>query len=213
MQGENVVYYAPFLSIIFVYIMSPEGAEIACYMSRKERLIGYKNKRARPGNRRPGKKERTMTNNTYFENLERVATEYSSRLQEHEMKKEGIISTYGWESEEVKAWYEKEKEIKDENPYGQGAYKAYRAWRDTDGEELLLEDFCWEREIPEFIETLRQAGIRSFVTVNKSTALMENIHWFIAEGCKLEGACMVTKKTLRWLGETEEHLLGLRFSL
>ena len=76
-----------------------------------------------------------------------------------------------------------------------------------------MEDFCWDRERYDFIDTLRKAGIRSFVTVNNSTGLMEDIHGYIAEGCTLEGPCTIIKKDNRFGEETEESIQGLRFSL
>ena len=78
---------------------------------------------------------------------------------------------------------------------------------------LIFEDFVWEREAADFIDTLRKAGLETFVVTNDSTALMENIHWFVGLGCKLEGTCIVTRHRRRWGEDEKEQLMGLRFSL
>ena len=38
-----------------------------------------------------------------------------------------------------------------------------------------MDDFLWEKEVTDFIETLRKAGIETFVYTNQSTAVMENL--------------------------------------
>ena len=154
-----------------------------------------------------------MKNNTYFENFEKIARAHAEKRKAHEDLKQGIIDNYGWDSEELKDWYNKRDAIKAEDPYGQGAYKAYRTWKYNTTDELEFSEYCWEGEFHDFIDTLRQAGIQSFVMTDHSTALMENIHGFIAEGCKLEGACILTKKTFRWGTDDEEQVAGLRFAL
>lgn len=55
--------------------------------------------------------------------------------------------------------------------------------------------------------------MKTFVTVNQSTGLMEDIHGYIAEGCTLGGPCTIIKKDNRFGEETEESIQGLRFSL
>ena len=75
-------------------------------------------------------------------------------------------------------------------PYTQGACKAYRAWAasvERGNEEPELDDFLWEREVSDFIATLRTAGIESFTITDRSTGLMENLHALAAEGCTMEG--------------------------
>ena len=93
------------------------------------------------------------------------------------------------------------------------AKKAFRAWYWGTTEELEMDEFLWDREVEGFVDTLRKAGLPSFVYTNQSTAVMENIHQFVAAGCTLEGPCTLTKKSNRWGEETEEQVLGLRFRL
>ena len=76
-----------------------------------------------------------------------------------------------------------------------------------------MDEFLWDREVEDFVETLRKAGFQSFVYSNQSTAVMQNIHQFVAAGCTLEGPCTLVKKSKRWGEEGDEQILGLRFHL
>ena len=153
-------------------------------------------------------------NNEHFENMRKIGEAYETVRRAHEEKKEEILEKYGWESEELKAWYEKKKEMT--YPIPAEACKAYRAWMQTierEEDEVAMDDFLWDREVSDFIDALRKAGIESFIYTNSSTAAMENMHAFEDEGCRLEGLCKITRKTNRWAAEEEEQILGARFSL
>ena len=152
-----------------------------------------------------------MKNNAYFEELNRIARDFDMRHDAHKALKQEIIDTKGWDSDELKAWYAEEEQMK--GPFPSGVSKAFRAWKYGESDEFLFEDFVWEREAADFIDTLRKAGLETFVVTNDSTALMENIHWFVGLGCKLERTCIVTKHCRRWGEDEEEQLMGLRFSL
>ena len=154
------------------------------------------------------------TNNTYFENLHRIGCEYEAARTERQNRKERIIEAYGWESAELKAWYEEDAAAK--FPFKQGACKAYRAWATSisrQEDELEMDDFLWDKEVSDFVETLRSAGIETFVYTNQSTAVMENLHAFAAAGCKLEGLCTITRHENRWGKEEPYEVNGVRFSL
>ncbi len=152
-----------------------------------------------------------MRGNAFFEEMYRIGCEWSKAHKAHEELKEQIIATKGWDSPELKAWYAEEEQMK--FPFSSGANKAFRAWRYTEGEEVIMDDFCWDRERHDFIDALRQAGIQSFVASNQSTGLMEDIHGYIAEGCRMEGPCTIIKKDNKFGEETEETIQGLRFTL
>ena len=44
------------------------------------------------------------TNNTYFENLKKIGHDWEAARSERRARKQQIIETYGWGSEELKAW-------------------------------------------------------------------------------------------------------------
>ena len=148
-----------------------------------------------------------MTPNTYFDEMYRTGCEWQKRHRGYEERRKQIIETHGWDSPEMES-------LKEEPcPISQGAGKALRAYRYSQGEEMLLDTFLWDRERADFIDALRKAGIQTFVTVDHSTGLMEDIHGFIDLGCTLDGPCKITQKVDRWGEPTTEELLGLRFRL
>ena len=152
-----------------------------------------------------------MKQNAFFDEMYRIGHEWSEKHAAHQKLKEEIIATRGWDSPELEAWYAEEEEMKFH--FSSGANKAYRAWRYSQGEEVVMEDFCWTAERHDFIDTLRKAGMKTFVTTNQSTGLMEDIHGYIAEGCTMLGICTITRKKESWGETTEETIQGIRFAL
>lgn len=152
--------------------------------------------------------------NTYFENMKRVGYEWEAARAERKARKQPIIDTYGWDSEELKAWYAEDAAAK--FPFESGASKAYRAWAQSlkrKEDELEMDDFLWDWEVDSFIEALRSAGIASFVYTNQSTAVMENLHQLTAAGCTMQGLCTVTRQEDHWGSVGPTEVLGIRFGL
>ena len=155
-----------------------------------------------------------LTNNTYFENLKRIGHEYEAARVERQARKQQIIDTQGWDSAELKAWYEEDAAAK--FPFESGVSKAYRAWAQSLSRketELEMDDFLWDKEVRDFLETLRSAGIETFVYTNQSTAVMENLHAFAAQGCTMLGLCTITRQESRWGEEEPYEVQGIRFRL
>ena len=65
----------------------------------------------------------------------------------------------------------------------------------------------------DFVDTLRRAGIRTFVYTNQSTAVMENLHGFAAAGCTMDGLCRIQRNERRWGTDGPEQVMGIRFSV
>ena len=152
--------------------------------------------------------------NAYFENLKRLGHEYEAARVERQQRKQQIIDTLGWGSPELKAWYEEDAAAK--FPFEQGACKAYRAWASSISrkeDELEMDDFLWDKEVADFVNTLRSAGIKTFVYTNQSTAVMENLHAFAAQGCTMTGLCTITRQETRWGDEEPTEIMGIRFTL
>lgn len=151
--------------------------------------------------------------NAYFEEMEKVMGEWRKEKDAREAKKQQIIEKFDYESKELKAWYEEDAKAK-EFPYAQGAVKAYLAWRE--GKRFgkpVLKDSLWDNEIADFCKTLRFAGVQLFVIADESTALMRNIHGFIAERCHM-GGIWSFENTHELFGETiVEKTLGMIFYL
>ena len=153
-----------------------------------------------------------MKTNTYFEELDRIARDFEQKHEAHKALKQGIIDEKGWDSEELKAWY-KEEEEQFQYPISAGGCKAYRAWRYSETDEVIMDDFTWDRERHDFIDTLRKAGIQTLVVTNQSTGLMEDLHGYAAEGCTMLGLCTITRRENRWGEEEPYEVQGIRFSL
>ena len=84
-----------------------------------------------------------------------------------------------------------------------GQIKAYRVYKN----DFILEDFLWEKEVKDFVNTLREGGVKYFVYTSTSTALMSNFHAFIENGCKFVETCNVESPIF------EESKKGLRFEV
>ena len=152
--------------------------------------------------------------NAFFENLKRLGHEYEAARVERQQRKQQIIDTLGWDSPELKAWYEEDAAAK--FPFEQGACKAYRAWAQSlsrKEDEVEMDDFLWDKEVADFVNALRSAGIKTFVYTNQSTAVMENLHAFAAQGCTMTGLCTITRQETRWGEEEPYEVQGIRFSL
>ena len=152
-----------------------------------------------------------MKNNAYFDEMYRIGCEWSKQSEAHKALKQEIIDTKGWESDELKAWYAEEEQLK--FPFSGGANKAFRAWRYTEGDEILFDDHCWDSEIHDFIDALRSAGFKTFVITNQSTGLMENLHGFAKAGCTMTGLTTITRRERRFGEYRDEEILGIHFTL
>ena len=153
-----------------------------------------------------------MKNNSYFLNLKRIGHDYEAARVERQARKQHIIDTFGWDSAEIKAWYAEDEAAV--FPISQGVSKAYRAWASSiarQEDELEMDDFLWDKDVHDFVAALREAGIETFVYTNQSTAVMENLHAFAAEGCTMTGLCTIARHETRWGDEEPYEVQGIRF--
>lgn len=153
-------------------------------------------------------------NNKHFEELNKIEEAYVTIKRGLEQKKEEIIKTHGWESQEMKDL--QDRISRNTYPISAGACKAYRAYKQSlekNTEELEMSDFLWDNEVEDFLDTLKKAEINSFVYTNQSTAVMENMHAFMEQGCKMQGLCKIKRKVNKYGIEDIETILGVWFTV
>ena len=155
------------------------------------------------------------SDNKYFDNIKQIAHQYEKDRSERQSRKKDIIQIYGWDSPELKAWYEEDSKF--EFPFSSGITKAYRAWAQSlyyKEDEVEMSEFLWDTEVKDFVDTLRNAGILHFVYTNQSTAVMQNIHSFVSEGCMLIGLCTITRyEPDSFWNDDKSEILGIKFSI
>lgn len=156
----------------------------------------------------------TLKNNPYFTEMAATGKAWEKARQDRLVRKQEIIDLYGYDSEELKLWYEKEKKIT--FPFSQGQNNAYRAWSTSllrGSSELECEDLPWDKDMADFVSTLRIAGFTTLVVTDQSTALMRSLFALTALGCRLVGLCRITRHETRWGEEEPSKVEGIRFEL
>lgn len=147
-----------------------------------------------------------MKKNSYYESMLEAEAEYNKANEEFKAVKAKMHDEMG--TDEYYQWLNAQDEP--EYPFTHGQAKALRAiyWCET--EELEMDEHLWESEVVDFVDTLRKCEVGTFVVTCKSTGLMENMHWYAQNGCKLMGLCELEKAN-RWGGI--EKKMGVRFAL
>ena len=151
-----------------------------------------------------------MTTSKLYEEMTETCTAWEADRERRRVAKQKIIDTCGWDSTELKAWYEEDKAKV--FPYSKGQMKAYRAVRDS-VDEVEVGDFCFDNERYDFIDTLRRMGVTEFTVTDQSTGLMDDIYGYIAEGCTMRGVHSILRKDNRWGEEETEEKKGIRFTI
>ena len=77
-------------------------------------------------------------------------------------------------------------------------------------EYLTIIGICWERDYLEIIQTLINAGIKTFILADTSTGLMSTLHAFLNAGFQVKGAKVLTKKPA---GAWDTPIMGLEIGL
>ena len=97
--------------------------------------------------------------------------------------------------------------------FSNGANKAYWNWRYSVCQgEVVMTDFLWEKDVHDFINTMRAAGVGSFIFANSSSALMSNLHGFVKEGCEI-GKLVSIERDVMGDGKWIEKQEGIRIVL
>ena len=117
-------------------------------------------------------------------------------------------------TEQTNTYFRTLEQTSSETPLADGKHRAYIAWFNSfrnQSSTFEVNDLPWPRDIHEFAETLRAAGITEVAVTDRSTGLMEGRHKLAAEGCTMQGLCTVTRSEFRWGGDGTEEYQGILF--
>ena len=150
--------------------------------------------------------------NEYFQYMKNVAIRADAEREMIENQMNVLRKEGDYDSPKMEMLRQMKANI--ENPFTDGQWSALHAWdytvrKDQEAEVLRMDDFLWEKDVAGFVLALREAGCEKFYYTNHSSSVMENIHGFIAAGCKMVG-------TVSWEEGNRfrtETVLGLEFTL
>jgi hypothetical protein len=82
------------------------------------------------------------------------------------------------------------KEIDKGFKYTGGEFEAYFAWFDSHeiSDVIEVSNYIWQKDIEDFVDIMRQAGVKSIAVTNTSTGLMEMLHNLVDYNCTVVGA-------------------------
>ncbi len=145
----------------------------------------------------------TEYTNGYFMMMRDIGIGYENAKVQRLLEKTEILKKRD-NKEKLNAWFDREEKFP--FPFSRGQTTAYRAWSesiDNDADYFECNGLPWTEDIPEFVATLREAGVDYFAVTDRSSALMDGIHCMVNNGCKLISLCKVKRNEKRW-SNTEE---------
>ena len=152
--------------------------------------------------------------NAYFESMYKEVRSYQEKKEAVRKQRSALYEEekYDEGTALVKA-FEEETPF----PYSDGAMKAYWAYQNLNyrGSDCFeVEDLPWEKDMKDFAETLKDAGINTIVVTDQSTGLMDGIYGLIANGWKMGALKIVTRKDDHHFGTDEpETKKGIEFTI
>lgn len=126
-----------------------------------------------------------MEKNKYFESMKDICEKYWSEVEKYKNEKTELVEQYGYDCPKLDEIYKKLKELKSENPYSRGEGKAMRAYSNSlilGLNDVVFSDSLWDDEIKDFVDSMKRAGVETFVYVDDSSAVMGNIHGIVKNG-------------------------------
>jgi hypothetical protein len=152
--------------------------------------------------------------NAYFESMYKTVCSYQEKKEAVKNKRSKLFDEekYDEGTALVKA-FEEEHPF----PYTDGAMKAYWAYQNMNyhGADCFeVEDLPWKKDMKDFAETLRDAGIDAIVITDQSTGLMDGIYGLCENGWKMGVLKTVTRKDdCRFGSDEPETKKGIEFTI
>lgn len=148
--------------------------------------------------------------NAYFENLYRICSAYEEAKAERMKERDALKEKDDWDG--VRAFDEREKRDFP-RPYTRGQNDAFRAWRNNlaNGNNGFFEvrNLPWEKDAPEFVKALRDAGIKTILVTDASTALLDDLFTLQGLGCRMAGLKTYTRMENHFGKEKEAEVRGI----
>lgn len=145
-----------------------------------------------------------MQKNVYFENMYEDCRAYEKAKDERMKRRTALVKAEDWEG--VKA-FDRREAAEFPKPYTRGQSDAFSAYRENLYNQnkgfFEVKDLPWEKDMPDFLSALREAGIQTILVTDQSTGLMRGLFTLEELGCLMIGLQTYTRTTDRW-GETEE---------
>jgi hypothetical protein len=152
--------------------------------------------------------------NAYFESMYKTVCSYQEKKEAVRKQRSKLFDEgkYDEGTALVKA-FEEETPF----PYTDGAMKAYWAYQNMNyhGADCFeVEDLPWKKDMKDFAETLRDAGIDAIVITDQSTGLMDGIYGLCENGWKMGVLKTVTRKDdCRFGSDEPETKKGIEFTI
>ncbi|MCH4007863.1 MAG: hypothetical protein LKE59_12065 [Eubacterium sp.] len=152
--------------------------------------------------------------NAYFENMYKEISDYQEKKEAIRKQRSKLFDEekYDEGTTLMKAFEEENK-----FPYSDGAMKAYWAYQNVNyrGADCFeVEDLPWPKDMKDFADTLREAGIDAITVTDQSTGLMDGIYGLSANGWKMGSLKIVTRKDDHRFGTDEpERKNGIEFTI
>jgi len=138
-------------------------------------------------------------NTEIFKTMKSRSDEYMEKWNALKVAEKNALDTYGPYSAEHSEACKLLSDFKEKNKvsYNNGQCIAYRAYNNYKNGIypcfVVDENFYVDSDVKDFLDTLREAEVETFILTCKSTALMENIHWLVEYGCVLAETCKIIK--------------------
>lgn len=157
-----------------------------------------------------------MTVNKTFETMSQEVDRWGRIFAGLRKEKDALFGRVDYESPEFQDVLNRLKKAEAEYPFSHGQLFAFHVVDksiEKGLDEVEIFDCCWEKDMHDFVETLRSFGVDTFVVTDTSTALMRSLHRYAAEGCTMLGLCEFKKKENLFGTEREEIVQGVRFKM
>lgn len=133
-----------------------------------------------------------------------------------ERRKEKIYMETNHFFEQINAKINERKSSGQKSGYSLGTRKALWNYNDSkrhNSSEYEVTDLPSEDSMEDFIETLRSAGITTFVITAKTTALIEALHQLRRLGCTVYGLDTITRNDTEFRVMDDYEVEGIRITL